>query len=76
MVGIVGWRNILRGRRAAINQAQIRKECKFYAAFFQGHRAFREGLLRGVNPYQGEHKEAWFNGWDYAQLKQQEKDNE
>jgi len=73
MVGIVGWWNTSRGRRAAINQAQIRKECKLYGAFFQGYRAFREGLLRGVNPHQGKHKEAWFNGWDCAKLKQAEK---
>ena len=76
MVGIMGWWNTSRHRRAAINQAQIRKECRLYGSFMEGARAFREGRQRDCNPHDDLNQAgAWFHGWDLAQAKQWEKDN-
>lgn len=56
-----------RRRRAAISQSQIRKECRLYGAFAQGHRAFKNGILRDANPCENKEQEAWFFGWDFAE---------
>ncbi len=65
-----------RRQRVAINQAKIRKECKPYGPLLKGFRAFREGFPRSSNPFKGEDQKAWFQGWDMAQEKQKEKEND
>ena len=72
-----------RRRRAAISQSEIRKRCKLFGPIAEGTRAFREGIPRDYNPYHiiGSWKQtltevAWNQGWDLAQDKQREKDNE
>lgn len=63
-------------QRRAINQAQIRKECKLYGPFAEGTRAFRNKIRRRNNPYNDLNRAcAWDQGWELAQLKQQEKDD-
>ena len=66
-----------RRRRAAISQSEIRKRCKLFGPIAEGTRAFREGTPRYYNPYKRTSNEvAWNQGWDLAQDKQRERDNE
>ncbi len=66
-----------RRRRAAISQAEIRKRCKLFGPIAEGTRAFREGQRRGSNPHNDINTaNAWFQGWDLAQDKQRERDDE
>lgn len=56
-----------RQRQAAIERAKARREGRRYGAFFQGHRAYREGLGLQDCPHQGDLAQAWRNGWKYAE---------
>lgn len=51
-----------------IDRATARREGRRYGAFFDGHRAYREGLHIEDCPYdRGERAQAWRNGWRYAE---------
>ena len=62
-----------RQRRAAINQAEVRKRCKLFGPMAAGHRAFQRGTPRAFNPFLKADQNAWYQGWDLAQEKQREK---
>jgi len=64
-----------RRRGVAISQSEIRKKCKLMGAICRGHRAFREGIARGENPFGGKEEIAWFQGWDRASEQQKGKEN-
>ncbi|MCK5610938.1 hypothetical protein KAR91_54200 [Candidatus Pacearchaeota archaeon] len=69
-----------RRRRAAISQSEIRKRCKLYGAVCRGYKAFNQTADYDVVeiPYRENSPEwkAWMQGWNLAQDKEQEKDNE
>jgi len=60
--------SLKRRQQAAIERAKARREGRRYGAFFEGHRAYREGLPLEDCPYaRGDRAQAWRNGWRYAE---------
>ena len=75
---------LTRRQRMAISQSEIRKRCKLLGPITQGFRAFQSGIPRDDNPYSGKAENkvylqnswAWSQGWDLAQDRQKEKEND
>ena len=63
---------VRRAQRAAISQAEIRRQCTLYGDLMLGYRAFQTGCVRNAGSLQGKRRAAWFQGWDMAREKRLE----
>jgi len=60
-------------QRHVIDRARAHREGKRYGAFFEGHRAYGQGLRLDECPYASrDQARAWRNGWRYARAQEAE----